>query len=74
LKFCKGQWKLFVNSFLNIRLIEKQIRPGNYGVIVEPFFSIAIQNPGDFLVLKPQSYHIGFNKGFNINEGKMKLK
>jgi hypothetical protein len=26
------------------------------------------------LVLKPQTYHFGFNIGFNINEGKMKLK
>jgi hypothetical protein len=61
-------------SFLDIKVIEKLIRAGNYGTIVTPFFSIAIQNPGDFLVLKPQTYHFGFNIGFNINEGKMKLK
>jgi hypothetical protein len=71
MKFCKGQCKLFVKTFLSIRLIEKQIRAGNYGVIVEPFFSIAIQNPDDFLILKPLSYHFGFIIGFNINECKM---
>ncbi len=73
-KFCKGQCKLFVNSFLDIKLMEKQIRAGNNGVIAEPLYTIAIQNPGDFLVLKPNTYHFGFNLGYNINEGKIKFK
>ena len=63
-------------TFLDINFIEKQIREGNFGSIVEPFLSTIIQNPrkSDFFVLKPLTYHLGFNKGFNINEGKKKLK
>jgi hypothetical protein len=70
--FVRG--RLFGNTFLDIKLIEKQIRAGNFGTIVEPFFTTVIQNPGDFLVLKPLTYHFGFNIGFNINEGKIQLK